>query len=158
MNECNNNETLNEVQKLKKEMGVIQKQLQSIVTILQGVKSLQPEPTYAQAVRKHGPVGTQEKGQFRKPMLPRTQYYPVQRYEKEQQRSVQCWICGKDGHISRFCTMNRFNFRCNCCGRQGHTARDCRDRRKSLNVRQIQDHWESDDEYRYYNGNNGCNL
>jgi hypothetical protein len=149
MNACDDNQTSNEIQDLKKEMGIIQRQLQSIVTILQGIKSLQPTGTYADVVRKHGQEETtQAKGQSGRPMIPRRQYPSKQPPPNELRRSVvQCWTCGKDGHISRFCAMNRINYHCNNCGRQGHTTRSCRLQRRSLNVRHIQDQLESDDEY-----------
>ena len=157
MNECDDNQTLNEVQNLKKEIGIIQRQLQSIVTILQGIKSLQPTGTYADAVRKQGQEEAQGKGQSGRPMFPRRQYQSKQLPQNELRRSVvQCWTCGKDGHISRFCAMNRINYRCNNCGRQGHATRNCRVQRRSLNVRQIQDQLESDDEYFNDHGHNSC--
>lgn len=60
MNTSSDNDTLNEVKKLKEEMNIIPKLLQSIVTTLRGIKSLQP--SYADAVRKRGNEAIQTNG------------------------------------------------------------------------------------------------
>ena len=50
-------------------------------------------------------------------------------------REIQCWNCGKNGHISRFCKTNQ----CFSCGQMGHEARNCRSRRQTRRVRRV---WE----------------
>jgi len=136
-------DTMSELQDVKNEITNMKKQLQSIVTILQGLKSLQPtRPTYADAVRKQGTM--QARKQFQVPDPNQNSF----RQTNGQRKSViQCWTCGMNGHISRFCEMNRNNNpMCRNCGRRGHISRNCRIRRNDYqNVRQIQ--WDSDEEY-----------
>lgn len=69
---------------------------------------------------------------------------------------IQCWTCGENGHISRFCEMNCFKN----CGKKGHAAWSCSFPRKALKVRQLQEiTWDSDNEICYDDeGSNMCSL
>lgn len=164
INACDevNADVCNDLKDLKRDISVMQKQLESIVTILRGIKTLQP--TYAEAVRKQRQVNTSEYGrqvpvQERKYYAARQQAPAVPRYEarrqapvvrdsqrniapvvRDSQRNIlQCWTCGENGHISRFCSMNR----CNNCGKRGHTSWNCRIPKKPFNVRHLQeDSWD----------------
>jgi hypothetical protein len=147
INSGNDNEALNEIQNLRKEMTIIQKQLQSIVTILQGVKSLQP--TYADAVRERRHEIAPGKDQPRRQIFTRKQEEPkrLSSNARELRRNdFRCWTCGDGGHIARFCVMNC----CKNCGRRGHASWQCRASRRTLNVRQLQeDQWDSEGELHY---------
>ena len=139
MNLSSDNDTLNEVKNLKEEMTIIKKQLQSIATILQGLKSLQPRPTYADAVRK------QNASQARKQVdTPEQNRNGLRQYNPQRKSVIQCWTCGMNGHIARFCDRNN-NPMCRNCGRRGHSTRNCRINKSHL-VRQIQDQWDASDE------------
>ena len=144
------NATLNEVRTLKREVAVLQKQLESIVTILQGIKTLQ-KPSYAEMTRKRNNEAVNinheeymRQGRRRGQMESKPQT-PIIRDMRRQ--VVQCWTCGENGHISRFCSMNK----CNNCGRKGHTAWNCRISGRPQNIRQLhEDSWSSDCEPHVY--------
>lgn len=126
----------NEIEKLKNQMLMIQKQLSYIVTILE--KTKQPNgPSYADVTRRKGHGMNDERG---------PNFRNVQRKNFQQQQSnIQCWNCGLFGHVSRMCRLRK----CASCGQVGHVAQNCRSSRKPRRIRRMwedegNEDWETD--------------
>lgn len=117
-----------EIEKLQNQMLMIQKQLSYIVTILE--KTRQPnEVSYADITRRKK-AADQEVGQS-------SRYVPRQP-PAQQSRTTQCWNCGLNGHIARFCRVKQ----CASCGQFGHVAENCRSKRNARNPRRVRRIWE----------------
>ena len=123
-------EQASSIERLQNQMTMVQKQLSYIVTILEKVK-----PSYADVTRRPMRQFTEprinEKTDRKHVANGRIQQRPQQR----PQQGIQCWTCGKFGHVARFCDQNR----CSTCGRQGHRAMNCRSRTRPSRFRQM---WE----------------
>ena len=156
----------NEVRDLKKDVKSIQTQLESIATILRGLKALQP--SYADAARKAGGYQRQGPSERRnygteRPALAIPQYGArrqgvtqerqfSQRFQgrrqmptfSDNQRNIpQCWTCGENGHIARFCRQ----ITCYKCGKTGHVATDCLRYRQTRQIRcleNVENPWTSE--------------
>lgn len=166
MDMSENNDIHNEVKDLKKDIKSIQSQLDSIVKILQGLKALQP--TYADAARKAGGFQGQRPSERRnygteRPALAIPQYgarrqgvpqerqfsqrFQVRRqmpaFRENQGNVPQCWTCGENGHIARFCRQTT----CYKCRKTGHTAADCLRYRQTRQIRcleNVENAWSSE--------------
>lgn len=124
--EIKTDQQTSELEKLQNQMLMLQKQLTYIVTILENIKPSN-RPSYADITRRK-PDANEGGGQYQY-----TRNGP--RRSLQQNRDIQCWNCGANGHIARNCRSNR----CSACGQAGHAARYCRADRKPRRVRRI---WE----------------
>jgi hypothetical protein len=136
-------EAANDIQKLQNQMSVIQKQLAHIVTVLeQSVVAPQRRPSYAAVTQR---------------FLPRQERYPRDAVGTRPQQTaaqqnaafrkpVECWQCGKAGHIARFCRQNV----CQRCGKSGHATSEClryKQKRQIRRLENVEDAWTSDSDF-----------
>lgn len=133
-------ETANDIQKLQNQMSVIQKQLAHIVTVLeQSIAAPIRRATYAEATK-------------RAPVLQRQSQYPnpaagvgPRPYAASFSKPIECWQCGKTGHIARFCRQNL----CQRCGKSGHNTSQCQRYRQKRQIRRLEDvenSWSNDND------------
>ena len=124
---------MKEIEKLQNQMLMVQKQLSYIVTILE--KTRQPNRvSYAEITRRKT---TDQEGGRNSGNLPQQSF--------QQNRIIQCWNCGLNGHIARFCRSKQ----CASCGQFGHISQNCRARQNHRRVRRIwedkgDEEWETD--------------
>ena len=114
-----------EMEKLQNQILMLQKQMSYIVTILESIRA-PSRPSYANVTRRKQDAGG---------LVDQNVRVGSREIPSRQTREIQCWNCGKNGHISRNCKFNR----CFSCGQIGHEARNCRSRRQTRRVRRI---WE----------------
>lgn len=63
-------------------------------------------------------------------VVPRVEGVPTKnRFAALEEKSVECFRCGKQGHVARKC-MEDIHVECYRCGRYGHIAKDCTQRVK----------------------------
>ena len=130
-------DTASDIQKLQNQMSVIQKQLAHIVTVLEHSIASPERKTYAEVTRR-APIPN--RNQISRPTL----------NAKNQQnlmprKPIECWQCGRSGHIQRFCKQNT----CQRCGKTGHAASDCvyyRQKRQFRRLENVEDTWTSEND------------
>jgi len=113
------------IERLQNQMMMVQKQLSYIVTILEKVK-----PSYADVTRRPTRQSEQKNNEKND-----RRHITNGRIQPRPQQGIQCWTCGKFGHVARFCDQNK----CSTCGRRGHVAMNCRSRTRPSRFRQM---WE----------------
>lgn len=132
----------NEIEQLQNQVLMVQKQLSYIVAILE--RTADHRTTYADMTcakrRKDEMVQNP-------PFLQQVPTQQRQQFPSQQRNNgtTQCWNCGLNGHIARFCRANK----CSSCGRFGHAAQNCRSKGKPRRLRRMwedkgAEEWETD--------------
>jgi len=107
-------QTVSDIQKLQNQMGIIQKQLAHISSILDRsfgtAQKNETRPSYAAITQRYRPnQDAQLRRETRYPTSPRRVF------ERELRRPIECWECGQRGHIAKFCKTKS----CQQCGQRG---------------------------------------
>lgn len=97
-------EAVNDTKKLKNQISIIQKQLVHITSVLEKALAVpQINQSYADVMRK-APRGVRIQHSLR--YATRRFEYLGPQQETTPRKQIECWQCGKLGHISRFLSPN----------------------------------------------------